>query len=176
MSDDAKDSILLSTLPLDGYGQATRFICWYACYKMMYIWKGLTSYQLNKNLTDAGYDLQELSGRGLVPDEYGKICHAVGLVEVQTAAAAYWSISDVIFRLKRWGPIWVATDKFNGHAMVLYGAQTHRVADDKPGVTLADPYSPVTEGGPANAHNEYSSLDGFKQMIQPWNYSLQVFA
>ena len=175
MSDDAKDSVLLP-LELQNLAQQTSKCCWYACYQMMYIWNKRTLYDLDKNLTDAGYNLRELLGlgpnpKGLDPSQYGPICQAVGFVGVSIAAAMTWSMDDVIFRLNKWGPIWVATDKYDGHAMVLYGA------DSKTGhLTLADPYTPATEGSPFDAHYAIWTLDYFKTNCQPWHFSLQVFA
>ena len=166
MADDAGASVKLS-LPMIGYGQPNTKTCWFACYAMMYGWNKKTVDDLKKKLTDAGYDLSKLLSRGLDQDEYGKLCHAVGMAEVLRVAAQAWSMGDVLHRLSVWGPIFVASTKCAGHAMVLYGA------DSKTGnLTLADPY---TTGEYTDAHNEYYTLDGFRKIIQPVDFALQVF-
>lgn len=163
------DEVTSIKLPLatSGYGQPNTKTCWYACYAMMYGWKRKSIDELRQNLSGAGYDLGRLLSRGLDQDEYGKVCHAAGLRDVLRVGALAWTLGDVAHRLSVWGPIYVASTKYNGHAMVLYGV------DGKLGnLIMADPY---TTGEYSDAHNEYYTLDGFKQIIQPVPYALQVF-
>lgn len=154
-------------VPLDGSGQPNTKTCWFACYCMMYVATNKTVDDLRSRLSGEGYDLSKLLSRGLDQDEYGKVCHAANLRDVLRAGAMAWTMGDVIHRLGVWGPIFVATTKFNGHAMVLYGADAKLER-----LTVADPY---TQGAFTDAHNEYYTLDGFKKIIQPVPYALQVF-
>lgn len=161
----SKDAVELF-LPMDGYGQPNTKTCWFACYAMMYAWKKKTVVELKQKLTDKGYDLSRLLSRGLDQHEYGKICHAAGLSDLLRVQVLSWSMGDLIHRLSFLGPIYVATTKYAGHAMVVYAAS------GKTGtLKLADPY---TRGEFTDAHTEYYTLDGFKEIVQPIGFALQV--
>lgn len=153
-------------VPMDGYGQPNTKTCWYACYAMMYAWKGLTTSSLNEKLEAIGIPRT----RGLVDTEYRKVAFAVGMDGVSYTAAKSWDLETVIHRLTCWGPIFCCTTKFQGHAMVLYGVDPglNRLA-------LADPYSHGTDGIWTNAHSEFWPLSTWQSMIQPVRLSLQVF-
>lgn len=158
-------------LPLEkeGFGQPNNKTCWYACYAMMYVWKNMSVAQLDSNLVKAGYNLSEIKNRGLEDYEYQKVARAVGTKEVLTISAVNWSLDDVADRLKRWGPIFLATKELGGgHAMVLYGVD---LALEK--LIVADPY---TVGGDyKSAHDEYFTIKTFRQTVQPVGYAVQCF-
>jgi Papain-like cysteine protease AvrRpt2 len=164
----SEDKYVLS-LPMQGNSQPNSKTCWYACYAMMYAWKGIGAAELDRSLSAAGYQLSDIKNRGLKEEEYGKVAHAVGTRDVLRISAINWSIEDIVDRLQRWGPIFLCTMELGGgHAMVLYGVDLKLN-----NLIIADPYS--VGGDYGSAHNEFFSLKKFQGTIQPVEYAIQVF-
>ena len=158
-------------LPLAGYGQPNGKTCWYACYAMMYAWKGWSVSTLNERI--AGTKIPR--DRGLRQEEYGPMATAVLMTGVSVGAVKSWDIRTVIYRLSTWGPLFCCTTKFDGHAMVLLGADA--VLNQ---VEVANPYNIVdyeaSRGGSwTDAACEYYKLADWHAIIQPVPFAIQAF-
>ena len=111
---------------LQPIGQPLSTLCWLACYRMLYTWKGLDPNSIEGKLRAAGLDFDGACKRGLLPDEMLPAHRALGL----GSFAAGSGISTV--NLKEYlafSPLWVAGEWFQNalHARVIIGASDNWV-------------------------------------------------
>jgi len=101
--------------------QATSALCWLACFRMLYTWKGLDPSTIEGKLRGAGLDYDAACRTGLQPDDFSKAAKALGLT--WSAFGQSISASDLQQRLAN-GPLWAAGEwfKFGLHARLVIGA------------------------------------------------------
>jgi hypothetical protein len=143
--------------PITALGQDTRTTCWYTCYRMMYIWKGLTDPGTVTKSTDAAGNVTYNGGgdikakltanddkgqpiidwfdackSGLKAKDYHKAGRALGLQS--RACGTGLSLNDLQDMLK-YSPVWVAGNwqGFNHNVLVVESTDTE--------ITFADPWS-----------------------------------
>jgi hypothetical protein len=113
------------------YSQYNSRCCWYACYKMLYGWKGRAPGDVATKLAEIGITTTD----ALYDDQWGKAAAALGLCGMRVDHLK--SIENMAWCLGKCGPIWSAGNFLSDgspHAVVISGLY----ADGK--LRLSDPY------------------------------------
>ena len=126
--------------------QANSKCCWFACYQMIYAWKGKKVSEVATKLANAGISTK----KALDISQWGRASNHLGLKGMRVShikgKAKFDNMVDV---LERWGPMWCAGNFLNGspHAILISGWS-------RPGKTLRfiDPYE-LWQG---HAYSDYS--------------------
>lgn len=113
------------------YGQSNRRCCWYACYKMLYGWKGKSVSQVRLKLSNVGIT----NTSALLQSQWGIASSALGLWGMRVGHLKH--VENMRWCLKKCGPIWTAgnfaTDG-GGHAIVISGIRSDGV------LRISDPW------------------------------------
>jgi len=115
-------------LEVPGYRQAHNTTCWYASYKSLYSWKDRSTGEILPALHNAGLNTDAMLDRGMVGEEYFPAAKALGMVSWRASSFKKWDVQMLIHVMRTYGPIFCATQIYQGHAVVLYGA---RADEDK---------------------------------------------
>lgn len=119
MADDSYETKLDGA----GFGQPTAETCWYACYAMIYGWKGKPASAIRDAIVKAGYDFDDYYKKGLPVEDFRKVGLALGLTGfrggyISTLADDFKGMAQL---LKNYGPFWCAFSKPSAHIVVVVG-------------------------------------------------------
>ncbi len=112
--------------------------CWYACYQMLYKWKGIGVSEVEDRIKKSQTDEQKDADPPIADFDY--MCdHGIGTSDLKPVARALkleWgggggkdtTISALLYALDKFGPIWIA-GAWHGHSHVilLIGAKRGKV-------------------------------------------------
>jgi hypothetical protein len=99
-------------------GQANSRCCWFACYKMLYAWKGRATSEVATKIAAAGYSTTD----ALYEDQWPYSAYALGISGMRVAHLK--SVGNMSWCLSKCGPIWCAGSFFSDgspHAIVISG-------------------------------------------------------
>jgi len=153
-------------LEVTSYRQAHNTTCWYASYKSLYSWKDRATSEILPALHNAGLDTDAMFDRGMIDTEYMPAAKALRMSSWRTSSFKQWDVQMLIHVMRTYGPIFCATQIYQGHAVVLYGA---RPDEDK--VWYIDSVNP--SGG--TARRILIKRSEFLDLIQDTFFSIQAW-
>jgi hypothetical protein len=119
MADDSFDHKVSG----DGMGQPSAETCWYACYAMIYNWKGKPVSAIKDAIVKAGYNYDDYYKNGLPIEDFRKVGLSLGLTGfrggyISTLADDFQAFAQL---LKGYGPMWCAFSRPSAHIVVVSG-------------------------------------------------------
>ena len=121
------DYVFDHNLDGSGFGQSTAESCWYACYALLYEWKGRPRASIRERIERAKLDYRDYYKNGLPVADFPKTRNALGLTSwrggyMKGLADDFQALCSA---LKGYGPIWCAFSKPSAHIVVVTGVNSN---------------------------------------------------